>query len=209
MRGSGGSGNGAQRKLQLVTDLDNQLQQGSVQSASAYVPPIGHGLPQNQPQRQNDRDDQQPQRDRAFTASGSGPWDAKERLIGGRMSNPNLNNMYQAKNGGPGIPSVPPIPSQYLSQGQGPRMGLATASQGNQQSPDGRGSSQGSNTQSPPGDNFLTSPIDVPTLIATKGYNPAEFDTRPPSVSCTSFSFLLILRFGGHGTASYADTAFH
>jgi hypothetical protein len=30
---------------------------------------------------------------------------------------------------------------------------------------------------------FLASPIDVPTMIAQKGYNPATFDTRPDFVS--------------------------
>jgi YTH domain-containing family protein len=201
-RGGVGSGNGASRKLHLVTDLDNPLQQGSVQSASAYVPPIGHGMQQNQPQRQNDRDDQHT-RDRAFTASGSGPWDAKERFMGSRMSNPNLHNVYQTKNGGAGIPSVPSIPAQYLNQGQGPRMGLANASQGNQQSPEGRGSSQGSNAQSPPGDALITSPIDVPSLIATKGYNPAEFDTRPLFVSCSCDPVQLVGR--DHQLTSLTD----
>ena len=182
MRNNGGADNGASRKLQLVTDFDGGVQQSSIQSASAYVPPIGHGIQQHQNQRQGERDEQQqhPHRERAFTASGSNPWDSKEKLLGGRMSNPNLHGVYQNK-GGPGIPSVPQIPTQYLNnQGQAPRMGLANA-QGNQQA--SRASSQGSNTQSPPADNFITSPIDVPTLIAAKGYNPAEFDTRPLFVS--------------------------
>ncbi|KIP12361.1 hypothetical protein PHLGIDRAFT_82176 [Phlebiopsis gigantea 11061_1 CR5-6] len=176
MHNNGGAGNGASRKLQLVTDLGGGVQQGSIQSASAYVPPIGHGIQQHQNQRQGERDEQQQHyhRDRAFTASGSNPWDSKEQLLGGRMSNPNLHGIYQTKNGGPGVPSVPQIPTQYLNnQGQAPRMGQANY----QQAP--RASSQGSNTQSPPADNIITSPIDVPTLIAAKGYNPAEFDTRP------------------------------
>ena len=42
MRGNNGS---SSRKLQLVTDLDARDGQGSAQSASAYVPPLGHGLP--------------------------------------------------------------------------------------------------------------------------------------------------------------------
>ncbi|PSR77642.1 hypothetical protein PHLCEN_2v7832 [Hermanssonia centrifuga] len=175
---------GGSRKLQLVTDFDPQAQQGSIQSASAYVPPIGHGLQQNLPQRQND--DQQPiqrNRDRANTASGNNPWDQKEHLLGGRMSNPNLNHLYQGqqgKNGNAGIPNVPPIPSQYLnSQGQAPRMGVTQSSgnSGGQLSQGGRGSMQGSSQGGPEG--VVTSPIDVPTLIATKGYNPSEFDTRP------------------------------
>lgn len=185
MRNNGSSGMSASRKLQLVTDLDNQLQQSSIQSASAYVPPIGHAMQQQQQQgRQSDRDEQHHYRDRALTASGSNPWDAKERLLSGRMSNPNLHNLYQNKNG---IPSVPPLPAQYLNnQGQAPRMGLAN-SQGTQSSHDRRGSTHSSSQHSPPFDNNssnnITSPIDVPSLIATKGYNPAEFDVRPLFVS--------------------------
>lgn len=180
MRNNGGAGNSASRKLQLVTDLDNQMQQGSIQSASAYVPPIGHGLQQGQSQRQNERDEQPHHRERSFTASGSGPWDNKERFVGNRMSQQNMHNVYQGKNGNGGIPSTSSLSSQYINnQGQAPRLGLA--SQGNQQASEGRGSS-GSNP-SPPADNLITSPIDVPTLIATKGYNPADFDTRPLFVS--------------------------
>ena len=169
--------NAGERKLQLVTDFED-----GVQESAAYVPSVRQGVQHNQ--RQSERDEYPHQRERSFTSSGSSPWDPKERLLGGRMSNPNLHNLYQSKNGSSGVPSVPPIPSQYLNnQGQAPRMGLANASQGNQQSHGTRGSSQGSNTQSPPTDNVITSPIDVPSLIATKGYNPAEFDTRPLCVS--------------------------
>lgn len=70
------------------------------------------------------------------------------------------------------------MPSQYLNnQGQAPRLGSQGGNNG-QQSQGGRGSAQGSN-QNAPADNVITSPIDVPTLIATKGYNPVDFDTRP------------------------------
>ncbi|KAJ3548210.1 hypothetical protein NM688_g5325 [Phlebia brevispora] len=180
---NGGIAAGGSRKLQLVTDFDHQVGQG-IQSASAYVPPIGHGLQQqNQSQRQNEREEQQgshPHRDRALTTSGN-PWDQKERLLGDKVSNANLQNLYQApqgKNGNAGVSNVPNIPPQYLgNQGQAPRLGPQGGNNG-QQSQGGRGSAQGSN-QSPPADSFLTSPIDVPTLIATKGYNPVDFDTRP------------------------------
>ncbi|EKM55293.1 uncharacterized protein PHACADRAFT_255797 [Phanerochaete carnosa HHB-10118-sp] len=179
MRNNGGVGNGASRKLQLVTDLDNQMQQGSIQSASAYVPPIGHGMQQGQGQRQAERDEQPHHRERSFTASGSGPWDSKDRPAGNRMSNQNMHSVYQGKSGNTGIPAASSLSSQYINnQGQAPRLGLANASQHSQQSSEGRASS-GSNNPSPPADNFLTSPIDLPTLIATKGYNPADFDTRP------------------------------
>ena len=37
--------------------------------------------------------------------------------------------------------------------------------------------------QTPTQGPFANTPIDVPSLIATKGYNPATFDTRPTFVS--------------------------
>ncbi|KAI0707766.1 YT521-B-like domain-containing protein [Earliella scabrosa] len=178
----GGNGNGS-RKLQLVTDLDGSNGQ-AVQSASAYVPPIGHGQPGQQANRNEQQGQQQGhphQRDRAFTASGGAPWDNKERLLVGRSSNPSLQQLYQqgkmADGNGQNIPSVPSIPPQYLNQAQAPRLG-ASGSAGNVA---GQGGQQGANQgQGNAGlETFLNSPIDVPTLIATKGYNPVDFDIRP------------------------------
>ncbi|KAI0822750.1 YT521-B-like domain-containing protein [Trametes gibbosa] len=188
---NGNGGGATSRKLQLVTDLDGRNNQGSVQSAAAYVPPIGHGLSQigssgqalNRDEQQQQQQSQPHHRDRAFTASGGTPWDNKERLLVGRASNPNLQQLYQqgkltGDGNGQGIPSVPSIPSQYLNQGQAPRMGAAASSnnaggQSGQKQNQGQGGPNGSN------DGYIASPIDVPTLIATKGYNPVEFDTRP------------------------------
>ncbi|KAF8478524.1 YTH-domain-containing protein [Russula ochroleuca] len=156
------------RKLQLVTNLDergNQLtgsSSGPV-SASAYVPPIGHGQPQSTGQQQHGGTGEPD--DRAFTASGS--WDQKERVLHTRSSNPNINygsNAQQQQSKAQGIPSVPPIPPQFLQANQ-QRLGLNAQSGGL-----GVLGAQ-------PG--ILTSPVDIPTLIATKGYNPQSFDTRP------------------------------
>jgi hypothetical protein len=125
-------------------------------------------------------------------------WDQqKDQGLRGRASNPNLQQNYQQ--GGSGhiksasgssnsavgssgaVPSVPPIPQQYLqqqSQVQGnqagrPGLGVATTFT-NPVNP---------NTTVPSGQTpvqpFVNTPIDVPSLIATKGYNPAAFDTRP------------------------------
>ncbi|KAI0273443.1 YT521-B-like domain-containing protein [Gloeopeniophorella convolvens] len=169
-----GGGNGS-RKLQLVTNLEERGAQmpggasGPV-SASAYVPPIGHGLPP--PAAQQQRGPTGEHDDRAFTASGT--WDQKERVLANRSSNPNLNYGYgqqqqqqQQQGKGPGVPSVPPIPAQYLNQQQNLRLGLNT-----------QVGALGVMGTAQPG--ILTSPIDVPTLVATKGYNPPNFDTRPP-----------------------------
>ncbi|CAL1705595.1 unnamed protein product [Somion occarium] len=177
------NGGGPRKLQQIVTDFDER-QSHAVQSAAAYVPPIGHvyGHPNQQvPQRrQQEREDysQQSQRERALTATGTTTWDQKERLLGGRASNPNLHHVYDGKNGNGGnIPGVPAIPAQYLNnQGQAPRLGATTPSNAQGQ-PSGR-TSQG-HSQNPSTDGYIGSPIDVPTLIATKGYNPVEFDSRP------------------------------
>lgn len=165
------------RKLQLITNLDErggQLPGGSAGpvSASAYVPPIGHGLPQTstssgQQQRGGTGDSDE----HAFTASGT--WDQKERVLQTRSSNPNINygyNTQQQQAKAQGIPGVPAIPPQFLNQQQqNLRLGLNT---------------QMGNLGVMPGQpGILTSPIDVPTLVATKGYNPPNFDTRPAFVS--------------------------
>jgi YTH domain-containing family protein len=163
----------ASRKLQLVTNLDERGNQiagsssGPV-SASAYVPPIGHPQSTGQQQRGGTGEHD----DRAITASGT--WDQKERVLHTRTSNPNINfgsNAHQHLQKGQGIPNVPPIPSQFLqaNQQQNFRLGLNTQMGG------GLGV-----LGAQPG--VLTSPIDIPTLIANKGYNPQNFDTRPTFV---------------------------
>jgi hypothetical protein len=190
---SNNDNNGGQssRTLQpLVTDFDgrrtptSQGNQGPV-SASPYVPPIGHHPQQQQPQlpqRGMSMNAPSTSNDRALTATGTTTWDQKERFLGGRGSNPNLQYMYaqgqQGRPDGAGIPNVPPIPSQYLQQqqpgGQGPRLGVATQGQPGQ----GQGGNGGQSLQG-----FVNSPIDVPSLIALKGYNPSNFDIRPTFVS--------------------------
>ncbi|THH27431.1 hypothetical protein EUX98_g6765 [Antrodiella citrinella] len=165
LRNGGGS-----QKLQLVTDLDErqrQRAQGAIQSAAAYVPPIGHGV------KRDYEDPYQQQRDRSMSTS-QGNWDQKDRMSG-RQSNPNMQQSY-GKNG-QNVPNVPPIPTQYLNNsGPAPRMGSSTPSNAQAQQ-SGRNGGQGSDQNSR--DGFIGSPIDVPTLIATKGYNPVEFDTKP------------------------------
>lgn len=139
--------------------------------------PLGAGLPrvgpatgagasyyQNNQRGQND--------ERAY----GGTWEGRERALSSRGSNPNLQHGYHSKNassssagsgvgnpnnGNETIPNVPPIPAQYLQQ-QPQRM-----ANNNQE--------VALNAQQ-----LLNTPIDVPTLIATKGYNPQNFDTKPP-----------------------------
>ena len=122
-------------------------------------------------------------------------YNQQEQGLRGRASNPNMQYGYQQQGGhvksgssssnaggAPGsssgaVPSVPPIPQQYLQQNQGnqgrPGLGVATnfSNTGNTAAAVASGQT--------PVQPFITTPIDVPTLIATKGYNPAQFDTRP------------------------------
>ncbi|KAG9318630.1 hypothetical protein JVU11DRAFT_723 [Chiua virens] len=137
--------NGTSRKLQLNTDVDGRKT------------PTGHS-------RGSTSDS---------TASSASAWDPREKRITERTSNSNLNYGYNQGQKGSGVPSVPPIPPQYLNQMSGamqsPRLGFGQA-----QVPQ---SQTDNNLQSLPG--FLSSPVDLPTLVATKGYNPQHFDIRP------------------------------
>lgn len=179
---------------------------GGPTSASSYIPVIGQGLAQREHSDFRGQGGnglpgggERHQRDRALTASSAGQWEQKERVVVGRSSNPNLSGSYRnggGNGGNNGIPIVPPIPPQFLNnQGQAPRLGqnpnfgaVGGGSGGGQ-----HGQSQGgvngnvtgmsSVTQFPAGsENLITSPVDIPTLLATKGYNPAEFDIKPLSV---------------------------
>ncbi|PPQ78169.1 hypothetical protein CVT25_015502 [Psilocybe cyanescens] len=163
--GNGNNGNG--NKLQMNNDFD------------------GRKTPLSQPQRGGYGQQQ----------SGQQRDDRGENLRG-RASNPNLQYGYQqgatghvksnssGSNTAPGssgtVPSVPPIPQQYLQQGQAqgnqgnrPGLGVATTFPTSSSAPSAVPTGQ------TPVQPFVNTPIDVPTLIATKGYNPAQFDTRP------------------------------
>ena len=198
-------GNGG-RKLNLATDVnDGRGAQGMSQSiggpasASAYIPTIGHGLADLRGQAGNgfSGGGERPQRDRALTASSAGHRDQKEKVLAGRSSNPNLSGSYRGANGGNnGIPIVPPIPPQFLSnQGQAPRLGQNQNSFGVVGGGSGQNQGGGINgngtgmttpgTQFPIGSgDLITPPVDIPTLLATKGYNPVEFDIKPLCVCC-------------------------
>ncbi|KAI0317578.1 YT521-B-like domain-containing protein [Amylostereum chailletii] len=159
--GAGNNGTGGSHKLQLVTNLEDRnpgARSSGPASASAYVPPIGHGLPQAPGQHPRGTGD-----DRAFSATGSS-WDQKERILTTRTSNPNMNYGYSQGGKPQGVPNVPPIPAQYLNQQGGARIG------GN-----GQGIGGGQQAQE-----YLASPLDPQYLANNRGYNPATFDIRPP-----------------------------
>ena len=171
---------------------------GGPASSSTYIPAIGHGVAQRDSDLRG-QGGERPQRDRAASA---GQWEQKDRVIVGRSSNPNLSGSYRNGGGNGGnnsIPNVPPIPPQFLNnQGQAPRLGqnqnhfgvvggvTGNGQHGQNQGGGVNGGGTGMSsaaTQFPIGsDNLITSPVDVPTLLATKGYNPVEFDIKPPCV---------------------------
>ncbi|KAF9497466.1 YTH-domain-containing protein [Pleurotus eryngii] len=170
--GADGNNNNTPRnnggKLQLVTDFDGRKTPQGQQpgnsgpaSASAYVPNFGAGINQQ------------------YTGGSNRGGDERQvggdRGLSGRSSNPNLGYGYQqgqqgnGKNGN-GVPNVPPIPQQYLQQ--------------QQQQQRAYGNNQGVPAAGPVnvggmGPGFISSPIDVPSLIASKGYNPPNFDIKP------------------------------
>ena len=150
-------------KLQLnTTDIDVGLKSGP-SSASTNVPTIGHGFGQR----------------RGSNASGWG--DAEKRPLSARSSNSNLQ--YSARGyDASSLPPNPPIPAQYLNQQdtpvQGGRVGGTTPFTQNQQGSLAIGLQQQQQQQQ---QQFI-SPIDVPTLISAKGYNPSSFDCRPAFV---------------------------
>lgn len=161
-----GAGNSS-RKLQLNTDLDGRK---TPTAQSGPAPSIVPAYPQSigAQQQMQSRVGSVNDTERVMTVTGATSWEQKEKL-GQRTSNPNLNYRYNQSQKG-NIPNVPAIPSQYLNQqsGQAPRMGNSF----------GQGQIQGDNSAQPvPG--FVNTPVDVPTLIAGKGYNPPNFDVRP------------------------------
>lgn len=123
-------------------------------------------------------------------------WEQRNQGLQGRRSNSNLQYGYQqghnktpsggssvsGHSGGPPVPGapvphVPPIPQQYLHQQNQPRPGLGLSTNlASAPSPTTAHSGQ------TPIHGFTNTPVDVPTLIASKGYNPVHFDVRPPFV---------------------------
>ncbi|KAG6844139.1 hypothetical protein H0H87_009526 [Tephrocybe sp. NHM501043] len=157
MRNNSNNGNGNGRNLQLNTNLEGRKT------------PVSQSGSYNQYQQQDNR-----------SQPSGGAWDNKDRPLNTRSSNPNLQYGYQqgGKAGGPPVPSVPPIPQQYLQQQQSQQRMGGTPSynqSGGQQNQQQQQQQQGGVSQVL----STTTPIDVPSLIATKGYNPTNFDTRP------------------------------
>lgn len=108
-----------------------------------------------------------------------GSWEQRERVLSNRPSNSNLHYGYQqvtsqhVKSGSSGSGSG--SQGQYMQQS---RLNVTSPFGGQQQSSPGQVAAPG----------FLSAPIDVPSLIATKGYNPIDFDTKPAFVGFISFA---------------------
>ena len=150
------------------------------------VQPIGHGFQNLQGHHVQGprapgagRDDRA--QGQAQNQGGNGNWE--QRSLSSRSSNPNLQ--YSA--GGydvSSLPPNPPIPQQYLNQqaGQGPRLNVVSPFQGGQEQLPVGLQTPLSGATGQQGAGFVTA-VDPPTLIATKGYNPATFDCKPTFVS--------------------------
>ena len=108
-----------------------------------------------------------------------GSWEQRERVLSNRSSNSSLQYGYQqmasqhGKSGSSGSGSG--SQGQYMPQ---PRLNVPSPFGGQQQSSPGQVAAPG----------FLSAPIDVPSLIATKGYNPIDFDTKPAFVGFIYFA---------------------
>ncbi|KAJ7940181.1 YTH-domain-containing protein [Mycena leptocephala] len=157
--GNGGNGNGGGNgKLQLVTDFDGR------KTPLAQPGPASAGYQQFLQSQQGQ--------------GGAGGNNENARVLGLRTSNPNLQQQYGYQ-GGKGAPPMPALPQQYLQQqqgGVGVGQGMGQGGQG------GMGQGQGGRVpsgQTPTQGPFVNTPVDVPSLIASKGYNPVNFDLRP------------------------------
>ncbi|KAG6862092.1 hypothetical protein C0995_007222 [Termitomyces sp. Mi166 len=158
---NGNNGNGNGRDLRLVTNMEGR--KTPVSQGGSY--------PQQQYQQQDTR-----------SQPSGGSWDNKDRSLTSRSSNPNLQYGYQqgGKGGGSTIPNVPSIPQQYLQQQQQQHQSRVSNQAPYTQTGGQQGQQQQQQQQGGSGQGFsVTTPIDVPSLIATKGYNPTNFDIRP------------------------------
>jgi len=166
-------------------------------NASTYVPVPGHNSYHSNRESVGSGDGHR------RSPSGS-DWEPKSRMLKGRGSNPNLGQGYHSQYMGAfgNMPPPPPIPSQYLDQVQsnrlvqgGANMPLGMGGYGPTGGPGQAFGAVGGIMGQVPGQTglqqqpqildpaaILSSPIDVPTMIAQKGYNPATFDIRPPFV---------------------------
>jgi YTH domain-containing family protein len=115
-----------------------------------------------------------------------------DRQLRSRLSNPNLqygsDRDFYGSSATSALPPVPQIPAQYLNQGttiQPPRLGA---------NPVFSNSYIHNPIASYATNDSIGSPaVDIPTLIATKGYNPVNFDTKPVNVTNTLFISLTVL----------------
>lgn len=106
------------------------------------------------------------------------PGGDSDRHLRSRMSNPNLQYAEEREAFGSGstspMPPVPQIPSQYLNQvagAQPPRLGPNSL-----YSP---AYAHNPVASYPSNDAMMAPVVDIPSLIAAKGYNPVNFDTKP------------------------------
>ncbi|KAL5511320.1 hypothetical protein ACEPAH_4536 [Sanghuangporus vaninii] len=153
--GMGMAQRGGPDKLSLVTDLDTSSIKSGPSSAGTNVPSVGHGNGFMHQVQRNSND----------------PWEQNKRPLGARTSNPNLQQNMRGNFDASGLPPNPPVPAQYLGQQDVQRLGPTGSFGQTIRSPAPNG------VQIPSG--FVATPLDVPSLVAAKGYNPTTFDCKP------------------------------
>ncbi|KDQ19792.1 hypothetical protein BOTBODRAFT_377598 [Botryobasidium botryosum FD-172 SS1] len=201
-------------KLQLITDLSESAAKSGPASAAPYVPPIGHGS-HNNPNRSMInplRTTGLRAGGEVPKTVSSMAWNQKEKILGAREDvppMPTFNQQYsQQRQGGQNIygdnMSSGGLPGGFNSQlndmsnqfggqqqqQQRPRININIPGMNNPLMQQGRGQAPGFTNNAlaqvqAQDAGFLSSPVDVPSLIAAKGYNPANFEIKPSFVSFT------------------------
>lgn len=173
--------------LQYANDIENDIR-GQQLAVGGGLGAMHHKLSQQSLRHQRTGSGGRDEGSRG-SLSGSGSWDQQDRGLSSRNSNSNLR--YSGGYDASDLPPNPPIPVQYLNQQQaqrGMRQGAtspyAQVAQAIGQGPISLGSGQ---QQMDNNAGFTNASIDVATLIASKGYNPATFDVNPTFVSFTFF----------------------
>lgn len=171
------------QRMQLNTEVPAP---GAPGSAPAYAPPIGHA-PYGSNQRDSVASAGSGDKDHPRTAPGA-EWEQKNRMLKSQGSNSGQNFHGQYNNA---FGNAPLVPTQYMGMGQAGRHGNMGMTGGNFGGPNfvpagvatQNNQNQQQQQQQLDPSMYIGSPIDVPSMISRKGYNPPTFDIRPALVS--------------------------
>lgn len=171
--------------LQYANDIENDFR-GQQLAVGGGLGTMQHKLSQQSLRHQRTASGGQSLRDEGSRGNipSGGSWDQQDRGLAPRTSNSNLR--YSSGYDASDLPPNRPIPAQYLNQQQAQRGGMrqgATSPYAQVAQAIGQGPlSLGSGQQQLDNPGFMNASIDVATLIAAKGYNPATFDVNPTFV---------------------------